>query len=1434
MTYGHKTKKIIAMILAFLMVCLFHVEINTNAAKDSFLSYYVQTVYNQQNGIGSSEANCLYQSSSGYIWIGTDSGLYRSNGSDFQSINLWDTDRTDVYVINCIIQDSTGKMWIGTDNYGLFYINDGKNHHFQEEYYNGVKSINDVCETESGIIYIATSEGLYTYDNSSNESAALAKYADPKVSGLEYIDLVEVGDRVWALDESNKIHILKEDLEEGVIDAANIVTDDFTCFENIDGVVYAGTSGSKVCVFNSTVECELLTASVDTINCIKKDDMNRIWVGADNGIGYFQQDGTFIKVTETSIDSYISDIIQDYEGNYWISSRRMGVLFLSRSKFVDFNMYTDMQETMVNTVYLYNGYKYIGTEDGLLIYDANNNPITNELTEKVKGISIRSIISDSKGNLWIGTYRKYGIVRVSSNGVITNIGRSAGLPNVSVNKIIEAKDAIVAATNNGIAVLDYTGSVRVTYVEKDGIAHGNVTSLYALGDDVIFAGTDGGGIYKINIVNGNVENYTTEDGLNSNTVTCFEEGEDGVWIGTDNGLCLYKEAFRQVSNIEYSNSIYDVISKNGAVYLIGSRGILCTTEEKLLDNKGIDTRYLDANDGLIKTVNSISSSAISDSGTLYICCNTGMYAFNTDEIPYNKTSPKLSVVSIDVDGITYELDNIENGLEVGSDASRVTIDFAVFSFSNRSNIKVEYYLEGFDDQHIVVTGNDTMKAVYTNLEGGNYKFVIKAYNGDGTECVKDVSFTIIKEKSFFETRLAKIVVGMVIVLVAALATYGILRLKKKLNINNSVLEKLTKEHEQAVKTSSAKNDYFANISNEIKIPVNAMVAKAEELLRVTTEEDTGHDIIESIYETGNEIIGKVDDIILLAKIEAGKITNLDTEYAISDLAVELSENATNAIGDKPIQFFVELGDNIQDNLIGDVGKIKDILSRIIDNAIKYTKEGSVTFSVDCFEISDKPHHNMVNIVFSVSDTGVGIQESRLGDVFEVYNKSENISGMNKSGIGVGLAIAKGYSDLLGAELEVESAYGAGTTFTLSVTQKIYTGTTANVVSKIEGTLSKEETDRMWLPEVSALLVDSDEVSREVSIKTLGRFEMKVDAATSGIRAIDMVLNNKYDVVFMDLSLPVMNGLETMREIRELSGEDFSYLPIIAINKNAIDENKASLLSEGFTDSVLNPLEPRRVAAVLKDCLPADKLRERTNDILIYMEGSRYSEGLNMLKPNIDAEVALERIGGNIEVFNKLVYIFYSQNINAVDELREKAAKNTRALKSKIHTIRTNSLNIGAIGLSQLTTKMEAAINIGNRDYVKDNLNNLYESLADVLTSVEKYLKYVESVAGITDEEYIARKKNSKAAFQGEEKNAGTAGEGEKPVDLLIDLTRLENIKYLAFDDEYDEIWLELGKIKGNQYMTEDEEFINVLEAAIKEKATAKIDELVTTYMNLKR
>ncbi len=1420
--------KILVWTMALLMVCLAFVPQINVVAKDSFVSSYIQTVYNQKSGIGSNEVNCLYQSSTGYIWIGTEGGLYRSNGSSFQSINLWDTDRADIYAINSIMQDTDGRMWISTDNYGLFYIEDGVSIHLQDEYYDGVKDISDVCQTESGTIYVAAANGLYTCQKDTAGTMRLFPFAE-RNQGYDIVDLESQGNLLWAITGNNEVLVFDETGLVKNLKVEEFTNDDLTCLANLAGSIFIGTSGRTIIKYPMMDKpATTLTAMVDGINNIMIDSNGYVWICADNGLGYFKKSDEFVKINDCEIDSYLSGMIQDYEGNYWVASDRMGVLLLSKSKFTDFNMSVGMAENIVNTVYTYRNHKYIGTDDGLIIYDAAYEKVTNELTDYLSGISVRHIVKDDKGNLWISTGRVYGVVKVASDGTITNFGRNSGIPSIYINATLPLKDGNIAvATEEGVAILDQEGKILKTYGREQEIYNNNSLCLYQDKNGMLYVGTDEGGLYVIDLSDDEIVNYTSNDGLNSNVITSIDEGQQGLWIATDNGLCFYKDSFRAISNIEYTNNIYDIAMYEDFMWLVGSRGVLRTTEEELLGSKGISGRYYDNNDGLTKTINTTANAYIDKDGMLFICCNDGICTMDTKNIPYNLVAPRIKVTAISLDGVTYEFDDLEDGLKVKSDVSRITIDFAVFSFSNRSNIQVQYSLMGFDQEPIVISGNDTMQAVYTNLDGGVYEFEVSAYNSDGTPCEAPISFVIEKENKLTESPMARI--GIIFIFVTAIiviiiAVFGV---RKMLKSKDSALEKLSKEHEEAVKSSSAKNDYLANMSNEIKTPINAMMAQAGELLDMSKEDEAYKENIENIQQIGRNVINKVDDIIVLAKLEAGKYEKVEKPYSVTTLMYDLSEIVMEDLGEKTVKFFVEIGENVRDNLVGDKHKIKDILRRLLSNAVRYTKEGSITLSVDCYEYPDKAHLDRVNIAFTVSDTGIGIQEERLDSIFEVYNIADNKRNSPHSSNGVGLAIAKGFAELIGAELEVESVYGAGSTFTLSLDQKLADNISSNQkISRVEETVSKEVADSLWLPDVQVLLVDDEEVSRQVAIKTLSEFDMKIDVATSGVAAIDMIMNKQYNVIFMDLTMPIMNGVEAMKEIRELEGTEYMMLPIIAMDTDAIEEHGQSLIEEGFTDSVVKPLEHRRVAAILKDCLPEDMIKEKSSETEQHIDNSRYRDGLVKLKNTIEIEYAIEKIGGNIDMYNKLVSSFYNHNTIIIDELYDKIDKDARGFKTRIHSLRTNSINIGALELAKKAATLEAAININNKEYVKDNLGDLMSELRETLENIYEYLTFIEEVSGLSDEEYENKYKNL----------------DESKEDVVIDISdipsdgifgELEAMKRSAQAEDFTEVNNAMNRLLSYEYEGEDKEFMDALYDVVSSGDKDAVVELVDTYMALK-
>ena len=1448
------------IIVACVITCLFgFISSGNNTYAEGLSTDYMQTIYNQNSGLGSSEINCVYQSKSGYIWIGTDSGLYRYNGSEFMLYNLWDTDKEDVYSINSIYQDNEGVIWIGTNNYGLFYIKSGEAHHFSDEYYNGLKTVNDVCQTEDGIIYVATAYGLYTYDEPTQSLKRKESLAKKSIPAITYTNNtlwgIYNGNTIFSVDKYGNI---KEKLNE------DLTEEEFsTIASDGNGKIYIGTAGNDVLCFKGWNSYEVLHSNCAGINDIYSVN-DQVYVCTDNGIGYFRTDNSFISVTGLEISNYINDMMVDYEGNFWFASKRSGVLYMARSKFSYMNKEFKLDEQVTNCIHKYRAKTYIGTDDGLVIIDGNGAKVSNTVTDYLKGISIRDIKSDLKGNIWIATYRRYGVIKLSPDGSITPFSKAKGLVSNLINCLYVCNDdSVVVGTEEGISIITPNDEIKTNYDYSSGLDYPNVLSICQGEDDTIYVGTDGGGLYFIN--DGDIKVFNDKDGLTSNVITSLMVGDQGLWIGTNNGLSFYNSTFRAISNIDYSNSIFSMLKNNNKVYIIGSKGVLITSEDELIGTAPVSNRYLSTGDGIESPITANSHSFYGEDDLLYICTEKGVIIFNPNNIYQNTVPPKINVTDVYIDGKIIHINEAGNSISIPSDAQRVEIYFGVHSFQNRENIKVTYQLVGFDNEPQILSGTDNLQAVYTNLDGGIYTFNVSATNGDDISSEDTLSFTINKQEGFFENKFIRGGIIALVILLVLIATGTTISLRHKFLGKNKELEDLSKEHEDALKSNTAKTDYLANMSNEIKLPINAMISKANTMIKEgSVDEDTAGEL-KAIIEKGEDVIVKVDETILLARLESGAEEQLSEPYSITTLICDISDNMLNKLSGIPIKFMVDLGENIPDILIGDFDKIKNTLTIILDNAIKYTKEGSITLSVDCydFNVTDNAMpENTVNMIFSISDTGTGISKERLEHIFEIYYVDEAKKSVMSTGNGISLSIAKKLAELQGGDIEVESTIGAGTTFTISLKQKKYDESGA-VIPLNENTVervSREEAEKMWAPDLRILLVDDVDISRNVAMDVMSSLDIRVDTAASGLSAIDMVMNNDYDMVFMDIVMPVMNGIDALKEIRELSDDKFRSLPVIAMSEDAIGKNRQELMDEGFSDVVLKPFDVTVFAGIIVRFAEKDKIKYRSNDVTQYITDSRYSEGLKKLEDFFDVVTTLEKIGGSIDVYNRILSTFYNQNKEAGSDLNFRFKNDYRGFRNRIHNIRTGCQNIGAVEASEIAFRIENAVNMGNKTYVRDNLSLMIDCLTVINQYIGEYLEFVGSVKGKSDVEYAEMAKKGVLA----EKHDNDEDAINHVIDDLTQDTDIHDDSGKYDSDDYEEdyeyeeesvkiinintlrsmreaTYLEdLSLIKKlyreictGEYGSEDMEFLNVLGKSIENKDFVEINELLGTYISLK-
>lgn len=1298
-------------------------------ANEDFTSDYTQTEFTEEDGFESGEANCICQSSSGYIWIGTDSGLYRYDGSEFRQYSLGDDDNYSRYSIKSIIYTEDEKLYVGTENYGLYVYEDGNFNRAANAYDMGITTVNQMYEDEDGVIWLATSNGIFYIDDD------IYAIEDEELQNSYITTICGYKSYIYAIADNETIINIKDKNYISKISKNEYTDEDLnSLYVDENGVRYIGTTGHSILKIVTNKEYSVITInSISGINRIKEYD-GKIWALADDGIAYINDDDTYTNITGLGFNDAMSDVIWDYEGNYWFTSYRHGLIMLGRSKFQNATLKYGMENTIVNCVIKYQGQLYVGTDDGLVIIDSDGNIVSDsELVTMLSGKSIRDLYIDSNNKLWICTYRIYGVVRVNARGKFKYFNKTeSSLISNSVNCIIELQDGSMAiGTESGISILN-DGEVTVSYGRYSGMTNTDIISLYQDSDGTLYAGSNGSGMYSIDL-NSNLKMISEADGLNSNVVSSIIGGSNGIWIGTDNGLFYQEGVIRQISAVDSTNSISDlIIDDSGNLWLFGSKGIQKYYESDLLSSAEPESESYTKNDGLISNITESSANYISEDGIVYVCCDEGLSILDQNDIFVNEVPPKVRIASVTVDDTEYSFSDLDGTITVPGDTSRIVIKFSVLSYVNRSNVSVNYYLEGFEDNERVLTGNDYLEAEYTNLEGGSYTFVLSAKNSDGVESDQVLTFEIIKELKFLETPLFVVLVTLVIiislVIFILLARYFFRLMKKK----NQQVEELSKKSEEAEKSNQAKNDYVNYLSREIRAPLNSILAVSELMLRnVDIKTDEEKNQISTVYGSSYEILGMVDGISRLSNLQDGTLEIIEKEYTVSDVIDELAVQFKGMVNREVVDLKVSIEDNIPNGLIGDCEKIKELITDIFQRAVKTTKEGYISIDIDWrkVETENEDEQDDIFLDFVIADTGIGVKEDRIDSFFDL-DDSYDRTDIGNFDISIGLAIARQLIELMGGEASVSGTYGAGTTIKFSIRQRVFDFAFVNYNASHRKELElRSSTSRIWLPDVKVLLADDSEVNLKAEKSLFETYEMICDTASSGFEAIDKVMINQYDMIFIDTVMPVMDGKDTVKEIRSMEGEEYKKIPIIALFENNVDSSIEDILSQGFDEVLVKPLEVETIEEMFRRFLPEEKIKEKTNDIKKYISESRFREDVKILEDYIVVEDALKIIGGNFDTFNRFIENFKDDYENETDKLEIYIDEDVRRYKSILHDIKSNSSNIGAYSIERKAANLESAINIGNMQYAKENTHEFVIMLNHMFNNITLYMSKVNQTDG---------------------------------------------------------------------------------------------------------
>ena len=394
--------------------------------------------------------------------------------------------------------------------------------------------------------------------------------------------------------------------------------------------------------------------------------------------------------------------------------------------------------------------------------------------------------------------------------------------------------------------------------------------------------------------------------------------------------------------------------------------------------------------------------------------------------------------------------------------------------------------------------------------------------------------------------------------------------------------KVEEAKEEAVLANQAKGRFLAQMSHEIRTPINAVLGMDEMILRESNEANI-KEYAGDIHDAGQLLLSIVNEILDLSKIESGKMEIVETEYDLNKLVEDLTAMISLKAQSKDLMFILDVDKKLPVHLYGDDVRIRQILTNLLTNAIKYTNSGNIRL-----DIYGKVQDDTVTLSCTVSDTGIGIKEEHLASLFDEYKRIEDDSNHYVEGTGLGLNITMRLLNLMGSHLQVQSEYGKGSKFFFELKQKVRDSVTiADYLEEKKHSQTKQHWNGSFIaPDARILVVDDNAINRKVFVKLLSYTQIQIDEAESGFECLDKMKEHRYDIVFLDHMMPEMDGTETLQHIKDMIDYPSEKAVIIALTANALVGAKNQYISEGFDDFLSKPIILKDAEEMILHYLPS--------------------------------------------------------------------------------------------------------------------------------------------------------------------------------------------------------------------------------------------------------